>query len=145
MTCSATDFEIFFLWKMAEMPWVVGFYDNFLMPAIQFSVKEFISLQFRTELNICMIDNMNLDENITEKVQTKRQHSAPEYLERRKQERRKSESTLRARLRRARKSDPGSPKEVSYSSTMQVLCDVYFFNKTIMPVASCSLEVNKNA
>lgn len=63
------------------------------------------------------------DENATEKIPTKRQHSAPEYLERRKQERRKSESTLRARLRRARKSDPLSPKEVGkMTHPLKVLC-----------------------
>ncbi|XP_021944470.2 uncharacterized protein LOC110842908 isoform X1 [Folsomia candida] len=44
-----------------------------------------------------------------EKAPTKRQHSAPEYLERRKQG--KSESSLKARLRKARKSDMMSPKE----------------------------------
>ena len=58
---------------------------------------------------------MSIDESVmSEKVQTKRQHSAPEYLERRKHEkdRRKAESTLKARLRKGRKSDPISPKEV---------------------------------
>jgi hypothetical protein len=54
------------------------------------------------------------DTTTPEKAQTKRQHSAPEYLERRKHEkdRRKAESTLKARLRKARKTDPISPKEV---------------------------------
>lgn len=43
---------------------------------------------------------------MAERATPKRQHSAPEYLERRKQERRKSETGLRARLRtRSRKSD----------------------------------------
>ncbi|XP_014247905.1 pleckstrin homology domain-containing family G member 3 isoform X2 [Cimex lectularius] len=52
--------------------------------------------------------NRTDDEIMAEKTAPKRQHSAPEYLERRKQERerRKSETGLRARLRtRNRKSD----------------------------------------
>lgn len=51
-----------------------------------------------------------------EKTPPRRQHSAPEYLEKRKQERerRKSEVGLRQRLRRARKSDAGlCPSEAS--------------------------------
>jgi hypothetical protein len=56
----------------------------------------------------------NTENGSLEKVGTKRQHSAPEYLERRKQDkdRRKSESSLKARLRKGRKSDMMSPKEV---------------------------------
>lgn len=53
------------------------------------------------------------DEIMAEKGTPRRQHSAPEYLERRKQERdrRKSETGLRARLRtRSRKSDILSTK-----------------------------------
>jgi len=44
---------------------------------------------------------------MADKATPKRQHSAPEYLEKRKQERdrRKSETGLRYRLRRSRKSD----------------------------------------
>ncbi|KAK9510540.1 hypothetical protein O3M35_005295 [Rhynocoris fuscipes] len=50
--------------------------------------------------------NRTDDEIMAERATPKRQHSAPEYLERRKQERRKSETGLRARLRtRSRKSD----------------------------------------
>ncbi|XP_034230828.1 uncharacterized protein LOC117639357 isoform X2 [Thrips palmi] len=47
------------------------------------------------------------DAALADKVTPRRQHSAPEYLERRKQERerRKSETGLRYRLRRNRKSD----------------------------------------
>jgi hypothetical protein len=52
----------------------------------------------------------DLDEILADKATPKRQHSAPEYLEKRKQERdrRKSETGLRYRLRRSRKSDMGS-------------------------------------
>lgn len=56
---------------------------------------------------------------MAERVTPKKQHSAPEYLEKRKQERerRKSETGLRARLRsRARNSDAGiSTKVVHYN------------------------------
>jgi hypothetical protein len=50
------------------------------------------------------------DEVMAEKATPKRQHSAPEYLEKRKQDRdrRKSETGLRYRLRRSRKSDVGT-------------------------------------
>lgn len=50
------------------------------------------------------------DEVMADKTTPKRQHSAPEYLEKRKQERdrRKSETGLRYRLRRSRKSDVGT-------------------------------------
>jgi hypothetical protein len=50
------------------------------------------------------------DEVLADKATPKRQHSAPEYLEKRKQERdrRKSETGLRYRLRRSRKSDVGT-------------------------------------
>jgi hypothetical protein len=50
------------------------------------------------------------DEIMADKATPKRQHSAPEYLEKRKQERdrRKSETGLRYRLRRSRKSDVGT-------------------------------------
>nr|CAD7454630.1 unnamed protein product [Timema tahoe] len=53
------------------------------------------------------------DEILADKSTPKRQHSAPEYLEKRKQERdrRKSETGLRYRLRRSRKSDAGSVTE----------------------------------
>lgn len=54
--------------------------------------------------------NRTDDEILAERVTPKKQHSAPEYLEKRKQERerRKSETGLRARLRsRARNSDAG--------------------------------------
>lgn len=52
---------------------------------------------------------------MADKTAPKRQHSAPEYLEKRKQEkeRRKSETGLRARLRRSRKSDVGLSSEAS--------------------------------
>ncbi|XP_039281122.1 pleckstrin homology domain-containing family G member 1 isoform X1 [Nilaparvata lugens] len=51
--------------------------------------------------------NRTDDEILAEKGTPKRQHSAPEYLERQR-ERRKSEAGLRARLRvRTRKSEPG--------------------------------------
>ncbi|XP_023701495.1 uncharacterized protein LOC111861290 isoform X2 [Cryptotermes secundus] len=54
--------------------------------------------------------NRTDDEILADKATPKRQHSAPEYLEKRKQERdrRKSETGLRYRLRRSRKSDVGS-------------------------------------
>lgn len=47
---------------------------------------------------------------MADKSTPKRQHSAPEYLEKRKHERdrRKSETGLRYRLRRSRKSDVGT-------------------------------------
>lgn len=53
------------------------------------------------------------DEIMADKSLPKRQHSAPEYLEKRKQDRRKSETGLRSRLRRARKSDAGSNTKVN--------------------------------
>ncbi|PSN53565.1 hypothetical protein C0J52_09180 [Blattella germanica] len=55
--------------------------------------------------------NRTDDEIMADKSTPKRQHSAPEYLEKRKQERdrRKSETGLRYRLRRSRKSDQTSP------------------------------------
>nr|CAD7402675.1 unnamed protein product [Timema cristinae] len=57
--------------------------------------------------------NRTDDEILADKSTPKRQHSAPEYLEKRKQERdrRKSETGLRYRLRRSRKSDAGSVTE----------------------------------
>ncbi|XP_049853419.1 uncharacterized protein LOC126334820 isoform X1 [Schistocerca gregaria] len=56
--------------------------------------------------------NRTDDEIMADKSAPKRQHSAPEYLEKRKQEnRRKSETGLRYRLRRSRKSDTGLSSE----------------------------------
>nr|CAD7605541.1 unnamed protein product [Timema genevievae] len=57
--------------------------------------------------------NRTDDEILADKSTPKRQHSAPEYLEKRKQERdrRKSETGLRYRLRCSRKSDAGSVTE----------------------------------
>lgn len=57
---------------------------------------------------------MSADAALADKVTPRRQHSAPEYLERRKQERerRKSETGLRYRLRRNRKSDADTIAEV---------------------------------
>ncbi|KDR08121.1 hypothetical protein L798_01654, partial [Zootermopsis nevadensis] len=54
--------------------------------------------------------NRTDDEIMADKSTPKRQHSAPEYLEKRKHERdrRKSETGLRYRLRRSRKSDVGT-------------------------------------
>lgn len=52
------------------------------------------------------------DEIMADKSLPKRQHSAPEYLEKRKQDRRKSETGLKSRLKRGRKSDTGSNSEV---------------------------------
>ncbi|GLG94517.1 Uncharacterized protein GBIM_01720, partial [Gryllus bimaculatus] len=63
--------------------------------------------------------NRTDDEILADKTPPRRQHSAPEYLEKRKQERerRKSETGLRHRLRRQRKSDTGlSAGEQSPSS-----------------------------
>ena len=51
---------------------------------------------------------------MADKSLPKRQHSAPEYLEKRKQDRRKSETGLKSRLRRVRKSDSGNNSEVSF-------------------------------
>lgn len=62
-----------------------------------------------------------------EKAPTKRQHSAPEYLERRKQG--KSESSLKARLRKARKSDMMSPKEVRISISEKIV-RLFFYSKS---------------
>ncbi|KAJ9587736.1 hypothetical protein L9F63_018844, partial [Diploptera punctata] len=61
------------------------------------------------------------NEIMADKTTPKRQHSAPEYLEKRKQERdrRKSETGLRYRLRRSRKSDVGTSGGPDTSPVLQ--------------------------
>jgi hypothetical protein len=61
-------------------------------------------------ISVCVIEEL-----LAERATPRRQHSAPEYLQRRQQERRRSETgLLPSRLRRARRSDSGLPgREVS--------------------------------
>jgi hypothetical protein len=73
-----------------------------------------VDVDVSTKFNISDNDTYktccDTDEIMADKATPKRQHSAPEYLEKRKHERdrRKSETGLRYRLRRSRKSDVGT-------------------------------------
>ena len=87
---------------------------------MNFVARLMLSVSDNGVITICCVT----DEVLADKATPKRQHSAPEYLEKRKQERdrRKSETGLRYRLRRSRKSDVGT---MGGSTEVHILYDLY--------------------